>query len=200
MKLEIKSYPAVVQPIPTDTIRDVKGWLQTQAVQYKLKWLLAHADDGVIWGKINDDGQLVTSDEDEVAPELSPPLRAETLQQARLFAEHAELLLWRDGDNQWHVRLIRQPTDGETPIFTDAIDELQMLWGTHDEHRSGFTLLRDGAQGLRHAVPVELPLKENQVTTPPRLRVRHYIQEDDNGFARIVASRLVELKNEEGPK
>ncbi|HWP47350.1 MAG TPA: CRISPR-associated protein Csx19 [Candidatus Limnocylindrales bacterium] len=198
MKLEIKSYPAVVQPIPTDTIQDVKAWLQTQAVQYKLKWLLAHADDGVIWGKINDNGQLVTSN--GVAPEVSPPLRAETLQQARLFAEHAELLLWRDGDNRWHARLIRQPVNGETPIFTDAIDEPQMLWGTHGEHRNGFTLLRDGAQGLCHAVPMELPLGKNREANPPYLWVRHYIQEDDSGFARIVASRLVKLKNEEGPK
>jgi CRISPR-associated protein (TIGR03984 family) len=196
MKLEIKSYPAIVQLLPIHTILEVREWLQAQANQYRLKWLLAHADDGVIWGELRD-GRLVTSD--SVASVVSPPLRAETLQQARLFSEDAELLLWRDGDNRWHARFIRQPLDGETPTFTEAIDEPQMLWGTHGEHRNGFTLLRDGAQGLCHAVPMELPLGENQKANPPRLWVRHYLQEDDNGFARIVASRLVKL-SEEGTK
>jgi CRISPR-associated protein (TIGR03984 family) len=194
MKREIKSHPAVVESIATDNISNVKDWLRSRAVKYELKWLLAHADDGVIWGKV-ENRSLLTSD--TVAPEVSPPLRAETLQQARLFAEHAELLLWRDGDNLWHARLIRRPADGETPMFTDAIDEPQLLWGTHGEHRDNFTLLRDGAQGLRHAVPMELPLGQNDETEPPRLLVRHYFQDDDNGFTRIVASRLVELKQED---
>jgi len=192
MKREIRPDPAFVETIAAENINDVKGWLQRQAGQHKLKWLLAHADDGVIWGKVNDNGQLITSD--SVASEVSPPLRAATLQQARLFSEDAELLLWRDGDNQWHARLIRKAANGETPTFTEAIDEPQMLWGTHGEYRNRFTLLRDGAQGLRHAVPMELPLGRNSETTPPRLWVRHYLHKDDNGFTRIVASRLVELK------
>ncbi len=193
MKREIKQYPAVVEPVATDSLSNVKDWLQAQATRYQLKWLLAHADDGVIWGTV-DNGQLVTSD--SVAPEVSPPLRTETLQQARLFAEHAELLLWRDGDNQWHARLIRRPADGETPTFTEAIDEPHMLWGTHGKHCNGFTVLWDGAQGLRHAVPMELPLGENNETDPPRLWVRHYLQEDPNGFTRIVVSRLFDLRLE----
>lgn len=191
MKREIKSYPAVVELIPISSIGDVKDWLRTQASQYQLKWLLAHADDGVIWGTVNN-GQLVTSD--SVAPEVSPSLRTETLQQARLFAEDAELLLWRDGDNQWHARLIRRPADGEIPTFKEAIDEPHMLWGTHGKHCNGFTVLWDGAQGLRHAVPMELPLGENNETDPPRLWVRHYLQEDPNGFTRIVVSRLLRLE------
>lgn len=195
MKREIKQSPAVVELIATDSLSSVKDWLQAQAIQHRLQWLLAHADDGVIWGKM-EHGQLVTSD--SVAPEVSPPLRTETLQQARLFAEHAELLLWRDGDHQWHARLIRQPAPGESPKFTEAIDEPYLLWGTHGEHRNGFTLLRDGAQGLRHAVPMELPLGVNNETDPPRLMVRHYLQEDPNGFTRIVASRLFDLRLEEG--
>jgi CRISPR-associated protein (TIGR03984 family) len=191
MKREIKPHPAVVECIPTDSINDVKEWLQTQASTHKLKWLLAHADDGVIWGKV-ENGSLLTSD--TVAPEVSPPQRAETQQQGRLFAGNAELLLWRNGDNQWHARLIRLSADGEAPTFIDAINEPQMLWGTHGEHRNGFTLLCDGAQGLCHAVPIELPLGQNHETKPPRLWVRHYLQDDDNGFTRIAASRLFDLR------
>lgn len=194
MRREIQSHPAILETITVDSIADVKAWLLGQAVQHNLKWLLAHADDGVIWGKV-EDGQLITSD--GVAPEVSPPLRAETLQQARLFAEHAELLLWRDGDNQWHARLLRNAAEGETPIFTDAIDEPQLLWGTHGEHRNGFTLFRDGAQGLRHVVPLVVTGTFDESSRPLRLWLRHYLKDDDSGFTRIVAGRLFDLKQEE---
>lgn len=195
MEREIKPSPAVVEPIAVSDIGDVREWLQTQANRHRLQWLLAHADDGVIWGKIAENGQLITAD--NVAPEVSPPLRLETLQQARLFAEDGELLLWRDGDNGWHARLLRQPADDEPPTFTEAIDELQILWGTDPKPLgNGFTLMSDGAQGLRHAVPLVVSGKYSEENRPLRLWVRHYLKDDDNGFTRISASRLVDLKLE----
>jgi|ERR1043165_1761583 CRISPR-associated protein (TIGR03984 family) len=201
MKREIKSYPAAVEAVPADEVGDVKDWLQTQAATLKLKWLLAHADDGVIWGRLDTNGQLVTSHEaargDQEAEKVCPPLRAETLQQARLFSADAELLLWRGGDNQWHARLIRTPAARETPTLTDAIDEPQMLWGTYSRLLDqGFTLMSDGAQGLRHVVPMIVSGNFDERTRPLRLLVRHYLDEDDGGFNRIVASRLVDLKVE----
>lgn len=195
MKREIKQHRAVVEPVVVDSLGDVKGWLQEQADKHNLKYLLAHADDGVIWGKVDTNGRLVTSD--SVAPEVSPQLRAETLQQARLFAEHAELLLWRDGDNQWHARLIRDAAKGETATFTDAIDEPQVLWGTDPQPLGNdFTLMTDGAQGLRHAVPLRVEGKFDEASRPLRLLVRHYLKDDDSGFTRIVASRLFDLRLE----
>lgn len=195
MKREIKQRPAVVEPVAVDSLGDVKSWVEEQAAKHGLKWLLAHADDGVIWGRIDANGQLITSD--SVAPHISPPLRTETLQQARLFAEHAELLLWRDGDNRWHARLIRDAGDGETPTFTDAIDEPQILWGTDPQPLpEGFTLMSDGAQGLRHAVPLKVAGKFDEASRPLRLWVRHYLQDDEHGFTRIVASRLLDLRLE----
>ncbi|SHM92291.1 CRISPR-associated protein, TIGR03984 family [Caldanaerovirga acetigignens] len=195
MKREInKTSPAVVEFIDTSEISDVKKWLQKQAGIYGLKWLLVHADDGVIWGRI-DNGELITSD--TVAREVSPPLRIETLLQARLFAPHGELLLWRDGENHWHARLIRDTDKDETPKWHEAIDELQILWGTHAQPLChGFTLMIDGIQGLFHAVPFELTGEYSRENRPLRLWVRHYIEEDEDGFARIAASRLVDLKKE----
>jgi CRISPR-associated protein (TIGR03984 family) len=191
MTREIRDeHPAVLEPIDTNNLIDVRDWLQTQATTFDLRWLLAHADDGLIWGE-NRSGHLVTSD--SVAPQVSPPLQAVTLQQARLFSAKAELLLWRDGDNQWRARLIRQPHAGETPAVTETIDEPQILWGTDAQGLpNNFTLMSDGAQGLRHAVPF---IVTGQVdgSRPLRLCVRHYLDEDDTGFTRIVASRLVNL-------
>ena len=198
MTRKIKERPAVVEHITPGDLGDVKGWLQDRAIEHSLCWLLAHADDGVIWGKV-EQGALTTSHEaaqgDGEAENVWPPLRVETLQQARLFSKHAELLLWRDGDNVWHARLFRQPAEGEMPAFTEAIDEPQMVWGTHPRPLGdgGFTLMSDGAQGLRHAVPLAVTGAYNEQNRPLRLWVRHYIGEDETGFARIVASRLVDL-------
>jgi hypothetical protein len=59
---------------------DMGVWMEAQAKEHSLSTLLAHADDGVIWGKINDKGNLLTSD--TIAPGVSPPFRVNTLQQA----------------------------------------------------------------------------------------------------------------------
>lgn len=203
-KREIKPHLAFVElstePLAVDDISEVKDWLQTQAIAYGLQWLLAHADDGVIWGKMINE-KLVTSYEaaqrDAKAKEVCPPLRLATLQQARLFSRSAELLLWRDGDNTWHARLLRDAKADETQTFTDAFDEPQILWGTDPQSlEQGFTLMIDGTQGSRHIVPLSIEGNYNEQTRPLRLLVRHYISEDETGFARVVASRLVELKKE----
>lgn len=194
MKREIQLHPAVVEPVAVDNVSEVRDWLQRQAAAYVLKWLLAHADDGVIWGRV-DNGQFITSD--SVAPDISPPLRHETLQQARLFAHHAELLLWRDGDNIWYARLIRDAKNDEATTWDEAIDEPQILWGTDPQPpTNGFTLMSDGAQGLCHAVPHSVSGMFNEQTRPLRLWLRHYVQEDESGFTRIVASRLFDLSME----
>lgn len=213
MKREIRKMPAVVEPLGAVNFgNDLKQWLEDQAVRNGFKWLLAHADDGVIWGRL-DNGKLITSS--EVNPskvQVSPPLRGKTLLQACLFSSHGELLLWRDGDNCWRARIIRDAANGEKPDWDDAIDEYQILWGNNARPlRDGFTLMNDGSQGLRHIVPLKVTVIIKG-SRPLRLKVRHYIQydNDDNkdnkvdrakdkftgrigGYARIVSSRLLDL-------
>jgi CRISPR-associated protein (TIGR03984 family) len=194
MNRTIDSQPAVSEEVKTDSVSDLRVWLESQAKAHSLKWLLAHADDGVIWGLV-DNGKLITSD--AVLPDVSPPLRAETLQQARLFSESGELLLWRNGDKRWHARLIREIQDSDKSDWDEAIDEPQILWGTDAQPlNDGFTLMSDGSQGLRHAVPIPVNGNYNGQTRPLRLWVRHYLKDDDNGFTRIIASRLVKLEQE----
>lgn len=210
-------HPANSVPIEILDPDNLIGWLKDKAEKHTLTYLLAHADDGVIWGRVDD--QLVTSYEalhsDKVqaewvewdsprivaAKKSLPPLRIETLQQARLFGEKAELFIWKDGDGAWHSRLIQDAEKDTTPAWLESFDEPQMLWGTHGTKLDhGFTLLEDGAQGLRHAVPVPLKLSDSPQrfgeTTPPRLVVRHYLNKD--GFAQVVVSRLVKFKFDDG--
>ena len=185
---EIGRQPAVAEPLTVGCLDDVKAWLECHAKEHGLQWLLAHVDDGVVWGRV-EEGALHVSG--EVAPEVSPPLRETTLQQARLFGCQAELLLWRDGDNQWHARLLRDAEDGEPTEWDESFDEPQRLWGTHGAPlNNDFTLFRDGAQGLRHALPFPLCAGDaEQPLAPPRLVVRHYLSKAS--FARVVASRLI---------
>ncbi|MBD2295129.1 TIGR03984 family CRISPR-associated protein [Anabaena sphaerica FACHB-251] len=182
---------------------NLKTWLEEQAQQLEkessdnqLNYLLAHADDGVIWGKFQN-GELITTTEPvKLFPECDfPTLRKETLQQCRIFGHKSEVMIWKT-DGGFKARLI------EDEEKTEFIPELQILWGTHGEHHpNGFTLLWDGSQGLQHAVPftdIELEEKENgKLKNKVRLIVRHYIDYDDSGVARIYLSRLVDLTNKE---
>ncbi|HMX29363.1 MAG TPA: CRISPR-associated protein Csx19, partial [Blastocatellia bacterium] len=156
--------------VPPTGPDNLHTWLQEEAKEHELEYLLAHADDGVIWGKVESNGTLITSGEaakgNPIAECICPPLRLRTLQQARLFGKDAELLLWRDGDNVFHARLIADNESGAD--WLEAYDEAQLLWGTQKAKNGdlphGFTLLEDGAQGLRHAVPLtNLDLSKQRV-------------------------------------
>src|SRR5438876_5276194 len=118
-------------------------WLSQKMYAHSLNYLLAHADDGVIWGRL-DGEELITSH--TVAPEYSPPLREATLQTVRLFARVGELFICRDEDGEWASRLIVEATSpGSMTEWTSAFDERQVLWGTHAVSRErGFVLVSDG--------------------------------------------------------
>lgn len=193
-KLTYKTHPI---PDTSSVDADLHGWLLTQSEG--CRFLLAHTLDAVIWGRI-DQGELRTSD--QAFPEdTSRGLRSATLQQCRLFGEGCEVLLWR-GDDGWHARRISDVSSTEE----QALDETQMLWGTDIDQsftsnppnpNKGFTLVCDGAEGLRHAVPLVLDhtmFDLGKQHRPLRLLVRHYLEGDTaSGAVRIALSRLVDL-------
>lgn len=200
------------------------SWLREQATSYQLKYLLAHANDGVIWGRF-DNGRLTTAEQVFYPCDFNvyfPKLRLLTLQQCRIFGEKAEVLLWQTGRgwkarlihylNTWELKEERDVGSGKYKCFKipgrdrdlELIEESQILWGTQKEtgkrgedgQRNGFTLVSDGSQGLKHAVPLtNIPFSKdkNLLYRPIRLLVHHYIDYDDSGVARICLSRLVNL-------
>jgi CRISPR-associated protein (TIGR03984 family) len=174
------------------SISDLFKWLEEKARQYELKYLLAHADDGVIWGKFldNQNYHLITSG--DVFPQLAK-LRLSTLQQCRAFGKNAEVMLWKV-DKTWKARLIND--EYLLKLKETYICEKQILWGTQPEaEKNDFTLVSDGSQGLKHAVPLpDIKDKFKEGKRPLRLTVRHYIDYDkETGVARIYLSRLVDL-------
>ena len=193
MKCKIIAGPHSIQgfPVPANFTSKPMLALSEQARPYGLRWLLAHADDGVIWGEMRDDGLHLSCD---AFPEHSPPLRPETLQQMRMFGPLAELLFWRDGA-AWQARLIRDNAGEAHGYF----DEAHLLWGDiAEQQKNGFLLLRQGKEGLRHAPPLnfagQLPAS---LKARPYLKVRHYINYDEDGQAYVAYSRLVTIGGEE---
>lgn len=152
-------------------------------------YLLAHADDGVIWGKVvlgeNGARQL------RLAPD-SVPLSWTTLQSLKLFNPTYELSLWQSGDG-WCGRIIEDAREGEA-TWKESYEEKHLLWGTRCvKVEGGFCLLEHGIEGLRHSVPLpELESNEaGNLKKPVSLLVRHYL--NLTGPARVDASRLVNI-------
>jgi CRISPR-associated protein (TIGR03984 family) len=163
-----------------------KEWLKAQATAPM--YILAHALDGVIWGWVTQDGILTSR-------EVSPPLKIETLLQLRLFNADCEIRLWHVGEDWRAVK-----TTDEEDTSAAAIDEPQLLWGTHATRGANtFTQLEDGSQGLIHAVPLEqsldgnLGLRDKKTLQRVCLHVRHYLTEDAMGVNSVTISRLLGL-------
>lgn len=167
--------------VPVDFNGDIKTWLEQQANTNNLRWLLAHVDDGVIWGEVRDDGLHLSTHL------YGPELRAKTLQMVRMFGEAGELYLWKS-TNDWSTRLVLEGKGNTKQYY----DETHMLWGTHvDKIEDGFALLHHGAEGLRHAPPMQLP--EGKLELQPVLNVRHFVNYDDDGQAYVEFSRLISI-------
>jgi len=161
-----------------------------------LVWALAHCDDGVTWGRY-DAAARAWRLGDQVAPEVSPPIRPATLQELRLFGERSEVLIWRtDAGLRGRVLSEAAPTadrdDEANPLRPS--DESRVLRGTLvvPECDHGFTRIGDGA-GAEQVLPLaasDEQLRAAQVS----LDVRHYYEADaETGAVRIAATRLVRL-------
>jgi CRISPR-associated protein (TIGR03984 family) len=159
-----------------------------------LIWLLAHCDDGVVWGKREAARWRLSS---MAFPEVSPQLSAVNLQQLRLFGPLREVLLWRSGGGLFGRELAdTEPIGKDNPLRPE--DQTYVLLGDRFmAAKEGFTLTGD-ARGSRHAVPQTC--QESQFGTPEsrrgplRLQVRHYFVSDPrSGLVRVVASRLIHV-------
>lgn len=187
---------------PPKSDDEVEKWLAAQMSNDR-KFLLAHADDGVIWGKWINGAMRISH---EIAPDISPKLRGQTLQQAFVFGAKSEIRLFRDELGQWTAREISDPDSKGHYIV-----EWQILWGSEvvpmnpgvdATLQNEFTHVRDKKQqGLDHVLPLAISpsqlsaLAEHPEGARPRLCVHHFIEYDDcTGEARIGLSRLVNVE------
>lgn len=149
--------------------------------------LLAHEDDGVIWGRIENHVIKIAHSAGDIE---APQLCEHRLQQLRVFGEGFETLVWRNGGG-WNARTLLDGV-GEAEE-REYYDEAQLLWGTKAcPLNDDFTLLVEGERGQTHAVPV--PVHAVGDTNRVKLVVRHYLA--DEPFARVEMSRLVKIKQD----
>jgi len=132
-----------------------------------------------------------------VAPEVSPPIRSETLQELRLFGEGGEVLIWRtDAGLRGRVLYETDPAadrdDESNPLRPS--DEPRILRGGFilAQYENGFTHIGDGT-GAEQVLPLAAS-HEQLRAAQVRLDVRHYFEVDaETGAVRISATRLVGL-------
>ena len=171
----------------TDFQPDLAAWLAARAPA-NAGYLLAHAEDGVIWGRLAAGRLTLARDIFPSEAGVDVALLPDTLQQARVFGPGGELRVWRTAVGfAWHVIVESGPP-------AESFDDRQRLWGTRGERgraatAAGFTLLVEGRQGLRHAPPI----RGLGPTQHAALIVRHYLAYDTDGQAYVVGSRLVDL-------
>ena len=183
MKREIETVKyTLTGPTP---VKDPCAEIVEQSSTGRYQYLLAHADDGVIWGYI-DKGKLVLSSDPDAFKEISPQLRNETLWEARLFGENEECFLWSAEDSWWS----REITDGQGEEGEAFIESL-ILWGTDldGQVKRQFSPMREADLGIRHSPPTQW---EDRHKT--RLRVKHYLDYDEGGVVYIFLSRLVDFE------
>jgi len=153
--------------------------------------LLAHADDGVIWGAVSNKEIIFPTRASFVQAEFRPV----TLQMARLFNNKTEIYLWRTDERRWRARKVTDSSDKSPERdkrFPWAFDEQHVLWGTEMEpYGERFSLAKDGEEGLPHALPITSTNVSRPGERKLRLGVRHYLQEDElTGWLHICMSRL----------
>lgn len=182
-------------PLPTLTNDTVREWLTAQMNNNNLTYLLAFADDGVIWGRMDGDKLVIAHEASQKEDKKNyAQLRGKTLQQAHLFDEELEIRIFRDEMGNWKFKKIKD--EGE------FITESQILWGDQLAEKDqpfdeNFTRLKAERKGIP---PQILPIKRKDYVNakPVRLVVRHMVDFDkDTGEAYIKISRLAGLSVEE---
>lgn len=180
---------STVTSFDVNSTQSLESWLAEQIAQYDLAWLLLHSELGVVWGERRDNALVFST------PGIM--LVWDTLQEARLFGKNGELYVW-NGPQGWRARYINDLVD----ISEEWFDQDQLLWGNRAETsvtaNTGFVAVAEGSQGIVHLPPIDTSLpvyrdagQAQSTTDRARLKVRHYMYEDDAGVQRVGYSRLV---------
>lgn len=170
-----------------------EGLLKLAAELFKMQpsgFALIHADDGVLWGRI-DAGQL----EYPPASDWTPQLRTTTIQQCRVFNAAGELFIWREPKGGWRGRRFvedggqYQTISEDTILYGDEVVDPQL---SLPPQSTQFTAIRQKDIGVRQIVPVAISQADFDGNPAQRvkLEVVHYLDQDEDGQARIVCSRL----------
>lgn len=157
-------------------------------------WVLGHAMDGLLWGKIAAGRMVLANDAD---PTWGAPLKRANLLDLRVFNRTKEMRIW-PADGMLQCCLVYE-SQGEAPSL--AYDEHQIFIAGKrraflEANGVKFSLI-EGPSGQCHAIPVDWN-GERQIQ---RLWVRHYVfPRNDNGMLAVTESRLLDIAPLDGTK
>jgi CRISPR-associated protein (TIGR03984 family) len=168
-----------------------RGWFEKYMTNDR-PYLLAFANDGVIWGRLVNGALVLSHDIDARFPALTE----RALQQALIFGEQDEIRLFHNELGEWKALCV---TDGK-----EIMKESQILWGDRSigQPQKGFTRVQDTTKGIPDQL---VPLEMNELSEAEciRLEVHHTVEYDlvdskdpkcqGTGEARIAYSRLAGL-------
>ncbi|MBF0502755.1 MAG: hypothetical protein HQM09_21655 [Candidatus Riflebacteria bacterium] len=194
--LERENLPAgcIITPLsPSDCVKmigDISSGKRPSSASKDESWLLAHCDDGVVWGHAEPDNERLHLSWEAFAG-ISPAIKTERLQSLRLFCHNAEILIWK-AENEFRGRLLM-----DAPVSDESMKPLRRsvcLLGTRVVSTSkGFSLLED-KNGSRHAPPLNVTFCDRPGEAG-RINILDYFSKDDeSGKIRISASRLSSLE------
>lgn len=181
-------------PLPALTNDTVREWLTTQMKDNHLTYLLAFADDGVIWGRMDGDTLVIAHEASQKEDKKNyTQLRGKTLQQAHLFNKEMEIRLFRDEMGNWKFKEIKDEGD--------FITESQILWGDqlakeNQPINGNFTKLLAERKGIP---PQILPIEREKYVDGKyvRLEVHYLVDFNEDGEAYFKLSRLAGLSVDE---
>ncbi|RCK78250.1 MAG: hypothetical protein OZSIB_1627 [Candidatus Ozemobacter sibiricus] len=194
----------LLQSLETTTCAEVVRWLAGRAASpveaAGLGWALARLDDGIAWGRRENDGGGPWVFGHMAYPEQVPSLCPEKLQEVRVFGEGGEILLWRQED-RWRGRRLTDARENASAEPWRPADERWLLRADRvlAEARQGFTLVGDGT-GARQAVPLAIgaDLFERR-RWPLYFVIRRYFTQDAlTGAVRPAVTRAIALHIEGG--
>ncbi len=177
------------EQIPADFAANKGQWLVEAAHEHTgagtMQYALIHADDGVLWTKVEGNQLALPSEDGET--KWTPKLRTATIQQCRVFGEDGELFIWREAEGQWRGRIVKHEAGAG-----HYLEEQHILYGSrlHDSQiaSSGFSPIFEPTTGIRQIVPISATgLTDDKRIT---LTVVNYLDRDEDHQARIFCSRL----------
>ncbi len=147
-------------------------------------FLLGHAYDGLIWGRLRNGGIELATD---YFAKVGALLRAETLLDLRLFNAAEELRIWRA---ERRLQLCRLTENLKGKDFVGYQDRTYGLLGKprNPVPQAAPFVVFEGPAGQCHAPPGD--------PVPRSLAVRHYLESDlATGLLRVAEHRLLGLSD-----
>lgn len=167
--------------------------LGTGSEDQGLRWLLAHCDDGITWGRW-DPAERLWITGDQPFPGVSPKVSEDNLIELRLFGQDREILLWRTHAGFAGRCLYHRSCEAIDSLIVPAKEERILAGDRLLARAMGFSHVST-PNGSEQVVPLDLEADVfGNRKWPLRLTVWNYFSRDEvSGTIRIAASRLANV-------